>query len=166
MNAFETRSTNTLAMPDASTAGFDVRDLVCCAVESATFEAKTKQLLLKRSVQSLLPSRLHGDSASLCRLLCEFVTRAVQHAQRGEICLSAELEDESAAEVTVRFSLSDSSTSLPRQLLTESFVAGDLIESVGGQILVETNPGRGSSLSLLVSLLKSSAGTAERIVLH
>ena len=75
------------------------------------------------------------------------------------------LEDESAAEVTVRFSLSDSSTSLPRQLLAESFVAGDLIESIGGQILVESHPG-GSSLSLLVSLLKTSAAFTDHVVLH
>jgi signal transduction histidine kinase len=173
---------------DASAAGFDIRDLVCCAVESATFEAKTKQLRLKRSVESILPSSLHGDSASICRLLSEFVTSAVQYSNRGEVCLSAALEDESAAEVTVRFSVSDSECDIWPELVGEFFEHTDLafdlparsqrglpsglancrslVDSVGGQILVESKPGEGSRLTLLVSLLKSSAAFTGDVVLH
>jgi signal transduction histidine kinase len=172
---------------DASAAGFDIRDLVCCAVESVTMEAKQKQLRLKRSVDTILPNSLHGDSASICRLLCEFVTSAVQYSNRGEVCLSAALEDESAAEVTVRFSVSDSECDIWPELVGEFFEHSDLmidlprtqrglppglancrslVDSVGGQILVESRPGEGSRLTLLVSLLRTSAALAGDVVLH
>ncbi len=173
---------------DASTAGFDVRDVVCTAVESAAAHAKFKQLRLKRTVETLLPSQLHGNSAAISGLLTELVSNAVRLAHRGEICVSAELEDESPAEVTVRFTVSDNGNEVWPELLGEffeHFVLADgparhaargtppglanckrLVDSIGGEMRVETRPGEGSSLSLLVSLLKTASPLSGNVVLH
>ena len=140
--------------------GFDIRDLVSGAVEASAPQAKARQLQLKRSVHSHLPHSLHGNSAGISRILTEVIANAVRYnPHHGEVCVRADLEDESDAEVTVRFSVTTAYQGV-------SVEAMAIVDALGGEICMEPRPGRNPALSLVVSLGKAGLDATRGVVLH
>jgi signal transduction histidine kinase len=180
-------SSEFLAALQTQEAGFDIRDVVCNAVEASAPQAKARQLRLKRSVNTMLPPNLHGDSAGIGRLLTELVANAVQTTPHGEICLRADLEDETAAEVTVRFVVSSPFGKISADAMASFFErfglseedaepesrtdrgmasCRSLLDAVGGEMTVDQNPGVGANLHLVVSLMKAPSAESRAITLH
>ncbi len=128
--------------------------------------AQAKGLSLSCGTDSALPRVVRGDPGRLRQILMNLTGNALKFTERGEVVIRTELARQTPQTVTARFSVRDTGIGIaPEQQsrLFQSFVQGDgsstrkyrgaglglaisrqLVEMMGGQIGVESQPGRGS----------------------
>jgi len=128
--------------------------------------AQAKGLELACATDPALPRLVVGDPGRLRQILMNLAGNAVKFTEGGQVVIAAEPAGQTAQRVTIRFSVRDSGIGIaPGQRLRifDSFVQGDgsttrryggtglgltiskhLVESMGGQIGVESETGRGS----------------------
>ncbi|MBI3695430.1 MAG: PAS domain S-box protein [Acidobacteria bacterium] len=146
---------------------FDLPAIVEDVASLLSLAAEEKGLELACLVRPEVPRLVCGDPGRLRQILTNLVGNAVKFTGRGEVIVRAELAGDDAGKVTVRFAVEDTGTGIaPEQLprLFESFVQGDasttrkyggtglgltilkqLAEMMGGEMGVESAPGRGST---------------------
>ena len=130
-------------------------------------KAQEKRLEFLISAQHDLPPNLVGDPLRLGQILINLVNNAVKFTDHGEIVVAVVMEDQSADNVTLKFSVRDSGIGMtPEQSarLFQAFSQADtsttrkyggtglglsickrLVEMMGGTIWVETQAGSGST---------------------
>jgi polar amino acid transport system substrate-binding protein len=116
-----------------------------------------------------VPHFLVGDPLRLGQVLINLANNAVKFTESGEIVVSTELVSQNEDQVTLKFSVSDTGVGLTQDQidkLFEAFSQADtsttrkyggtglgltiskrLVEMMGGEIWVESKPGRGSTFS-------------------
>jgi signal transduction histidine kinase/HPt (histidine-containing phosphotransfer) domain-containing protein len=142
-----------------------------------------KRLRLSINVASGLP-RVAADSRLLRRIFLKLVGNAIKFTERGNIGISLDsLCDETGLQ-KVRFAVTDTGPGIPNHLLATVFepfakadetyaarhtgtgvglaVAKRLIESIGGTIGVESEPGMGASFWIIMPALESRAASENR----
>ena len=135
-------------------------------VRSQTYDdAAARGLVLEVDVGSV-PTWLRGDPARLRQALYNYVSNAIKFSQKGRIDLRAALLEEAGDELLLRFEVEDSGIGVPPEELNNLFRAFEqidasdtrsyggtglglvitrrLAELMGGEVGVETAPGRGS----------------------
>jgi two-component system sensor histidine kinase/response regulator len=127
-------------------------------------QEKELQLLLK--VDRKIPNNLLGDPLRLGQVLVNLSNNAVKFTDEGEIVISASLEEQTGEHVKVRFGVRDTGIGLTKEQcgkLFQAFSQADtsttrkyggtglgltiskrLVEMMGGEIWVESEPGVGS----------------------
>jgi PAS domain S-box-containing protein len=132
-------------------------------------QAEEKGLELCVSRPPNLPLALVGDPLRLGQVLTNLVTNAVKFTEHGEVVMTPELVSQHEDQVVLRFSVRDTGIGLTeeqRAKLFQPFTQGDssttrkyggtglgltisrqLVELMGGQIGVESTPGRGSTFA-------------------
>ena len=146
---------------------FDLRALVG-EVEGATAEAASaKGLELACLVEDPVPYGLRGDPVRLREVLNHLVGNAVKFTSEGTVVLRASLAGAGPAEAVVRFDVTDTGigvTPAAQERLFRPFSQADgsasrkyggtglglalskrLVEAMGGEIGVRTQPGQGST---------------------
>jgi PAS domain S-box-containing protein len=146
---------------------FDPRDAVEDVTELFGESALRKGLEIGCLVRSNLPLRLRGDPGRLRQVLLNLVSNAVKFTKRGEVMLRAELLEEAADSFRVRFEVRDTGIGIPADALGRVFdvfaqadasttrhyggtglglaISSHLVALMGGEIRVESEPGRGST---------------------
>jgi HPt (histidine-containing phosphotransfer) domain-containing protein len=142
-----------------------------------------KRLRLSINVASGLP-RVAADSRLLRRIFLKLVGNAIKFTERGNIGISLDsLCDETGLQ-KVRFAVTDTGPGIPHHMLATVFepfakadesyaarhtgagfglaVAKRLIESIGGTIGVESEPGMGASFWIVMPALESRAASEPR----
>src|SRR3954447_139824 len=136
--------------------------------------ARRKGLALSVYADPRIPPRLRGDAQWLRQILVNLAGNAVKFTPAGDLRISAELMLQGGGSTTVRFSVSDTGPGIPAALherVFEPFVqlgedaAGEhagsglglaicrrLVRLMGGELGVESHPGRGSTFSFSVAL--------------
>jgi PAS domain S-box-containing protein len=136
-----------------------------CSVVSQKAHDKNLEFLIAPPKD--LPPNLVGDPLRLGQVLINLVNNAVKFTDRGEVLVTAALEEQLADRVKVRFSVRDSGigmTSEQRAKLFQAFSQADtsttrkyggtglglsiskrLVEMMGGTIWAESEPGAGST---------------------
>ena len=126
-----------------------------------------KGLELLFSCPQSIPAILLGDSTRLGQILTNLVANAIKFTEKGEILVSVEPVTRSVNEMTLRFMVRDSGIGMSVQeqaKLFHSFTQADvsttrkyggtglglaiskqLVEMMGGEIYVESEPGKGST---------------------
>ena len=146
---------------------FDLRQLVEDAVDLLGQSAQLKGLELASWIYPEVPCELRGDPGRLRQILLNLIGNAVKFTERGEVIVRVRLANRGADQALLRYEVSDTGIGIARdrrERLFEAFAQADpsttrryggtglglaiskrLIELMGGEIGVDSDPGRGST---------------------
>jgi len=145
---------------------FHLRASLDTTLKTLALKAHQKGIELLCDVRPEVPDPLVGDPGRLRQVLVNLISNAIKFTERGEVVLRVALEEETAEEVALHFSVSDTGLGIERDKLGtifEAFTQADnsttrrfggtglgltitrrLIGLMGGDIRVESEPGKGS----------------------
>lgn len=158
---------------------FDLRSTLEEMGDIVGVRAHEKDLEYVFSIEPEVPINLRGDPARLRQVLMNLIGNAIKFTDHGEISCRVSLEHEEANHVSLRFVVQDTGIGIPRdklEALFHPFVQVDasttrkfggtglglsickrLIEMMGGQISVESEPGAGSKFFFTARFEKQPA---------
>ncbi len=154
------------------TVDFDLRETLDGIVKLFSLDSFRKRLQLDVDIHPSVPRKLHGDPERLSQVLKNLVSNAIKFTDRGSVALQVQqalppADDADPGDPPIhllRFSVSDTGIGIPDDLqdhLFESFIRLEssrnmegaglglaiskrLTEMMGGEIGVDSTPGRGS----------------------
>ena len=141
-------------------------------------KAAEKGLELLLAVSPETPAQVKGDPLRLRQVLVNLVSNAIKFTDIGEVVIEVKPLRLEAEKSTVQFSVKDSGIGIAREqraALFESFVQADgsttrkyggtglglpicrnLVEIMGGEMWVESEPGRGATFFFTVQFVRAS----------
>jgi PAS domain S-box-containing protein len=148
-------------------AGFALRATIGDTLRALAVRAHRKGLELLCHVQPDVPETLDGDAGRLRQVLTNLVGNAIKFTQRGEVEVNVDTASSDAQSVSLRFTVRDTGTGIAPEkqaAIFHAFEQGDasttrryggtglgltisaqLAALMGGDITVESAPGRGST---------------------
>jgi signal transduction histidine kinase/DNA-binding response OmpR family regulator len=168
---------------------FDLYDIVENVAGMVAVRAAAKGLELATLIDHDLPESFLGDPFRLRQILANLAANAVKFTERGEVVLRAKRCAANADGVRIRFEVTDTGIGISAQQqshLFEAFsqadvsttrkfggtglglaISSQLVRLMGGEIGVESKPGKGSTFWFTVPLrLSSSSATRPRMDLR
>ncbi len=149
------------------TVNFSLRDNLAHTLKPLTIRAQQKGLALDWKVDPHVVDLVAGDPVRLRQIVVNLVGNAVKFTKAGSVAVSVARESESAGHMLLRFTVADTGIGIPPERQKEifsSFTQADnsttrryggtglgltishrLTEMLGGQIWVDSEPGKGSS---------------------
>ncbi|MCL5098208.1 MAG: PAS domain-containing protein [Candidatus Omnitrophica bacterium] len=160
------------------TIDFDLLTVVEGAVELLASRSQAKGIELISWLHPETPTRLRGDPSRLRQVLVNLLSNAVKFTDQGEVVLRVSKIRETAAQVVIRFSVTDTGIGIPdalRPRLFQPFMQADgsltrryggtglglviskhLVELMNGRIGFESEAGHGSTFWFTAHLGKQS----------
>ena len=145
---------------------FSLRQCISDTSRIFRFMAEQKHIFFDSRVDAAVPDRLIGDPHRLRQILMNLLGNAVKFTAQGRVGLLVELESQAGDGVIVRYSICDTGIGIPasqQQIIFEAFRQADgsttrkfggtglglaicsrLVELMGGEISVQSEPGSGS----------------------
>jgi two-component system sensor histidine kinase/response regulator len=164
---------------DIEEVDFTLDDVISSVTTVTGQKAHEKGLEFLADVSSSVPQFLVGDPLRLGQILTNLVNNAVKFTERGEIRLKADLLEQTGQKVNLKFSVRDTGLGMTKEQSSKLFqpftqadmsttrkhggtglgltISRRLVELMGGQIWLESEPGEGSTFSFTVWL-----GTGEQ----
>ncbi len=152
---------------------FVLSDLTSNIAQALRFKAQKQKVRMHLQEDSNLPYLLVGDPTRLNQILLNLTDNAVKFTEEGTVQLKVIRERETATEVRLRFQVIDTGIGIEQAkipALFESFtqlnaentrkyggsglglaISKRLIELQGGEIYVESEPGKGSTFSFTLT---------------
>jgi len=170
---------------DLEVIDFNLRTTLDDVIDLVGLKVREQGLELASLIHPRVDALLCGDPGRVRQVLLNLVNNAVKFTERGEVVVEALPEAETRTHTTVRFRVSDTGIGIPAERLEELFdsftqadtsttrryggsglglaIARQLVELMGGQIGVESEPGRGSTFWFTAAFAqsRSGAGAAE-----
>jgi signal transduction histidine kinase/CheY-like chemotaxis protein/HPt (histidine-containing phosphotransfer) domain-containing protein len=159
--------------------GFDLRELVADVVEMFAEETGRKGIGLSWDIPPRVPHLVAGDPVRLGQILTNLIGNAVKFTPEGEVAVRAAVGEEGDEGLLIRFEVSDTGIGIKpeaRELIFNSFsqadrsttrtyggtglglaIARQLAEIMGGEIGVESEPGKGSTFWFTVRVRRHPA---------
>ncbi|MBS1259574.1 MAG: Sensor histidine kinase RcsC [Candidatus Scalindua arabica] len=157
---------------------FDLKIAVDGTIDILAIRAHEENLELSCFIDPEVPFLLHGDPGKLRQVIINLVNNAMKFTNDGEVAISANLEKETESHATVRFAVRDTGIGIPADRMDRLFkpftqvdtsttrkyggtglgltICKQIVESMGGQIGVESKEGKGSTFWFTVVLGKQS----------
>jgi signal transduction histidine kinase len=161
------------------TIDFVLRTAIEEVAELLAERAQSKGVEMACLIHHDIPVVVRGDPGRLRQILTNLLGNSIKFTAAGEVVLRAKLVEDSGSEVTIRFEISDTGIGISREgqtRLFQSFSQADgsttrrfggsglglviskrLTELMGGEIGVESEPGKGSTFWFTVRLSKIPA---------
>jgi len=140
--------------------------------------AEEKKLRLLMLISPQVPSLVRGDPGRLRQVLTHLVGNAIKFTEQGQVVIRVGLEMETDLAAQVRFSVTDTGIGIPREQMDQIFQAFTqldgsttrrhggmgmglalskrLVETQGGRIGADSEPGRGTTFWFTVQMEKQS----------
>ncbi len=161
---------------ELETIDFDLRAAVEDVIDALAPRASAKGLELAYLIHDQVPSQLRGDPIRLRQILMNLGGNAIKFTEKGEVVIRVELQEEIEKRATLLFSVTDTGIGIPKdkqKKIFENFTQADgsttrkyggtglglsiskqLVELMGGQNGVESQPGKWSRFWFTVKLEK------------
>ena len=171
---------------DIETVDFRLDDVIASVTSITAQKAQDKGLEFLAEVASSVPQNLVGDPLRLGQVIANLINNAIKFTEHGEVYLKAELLEQVGERARLRFSVKDTGIGMtPEQeaRLFQPFSQADasttrkhggtglgltiskrLVELMGGEIWLESEPGVGSTFRFTVSVGVASGPPQSRIV--
>jgi signal transduction histidine kinase/DNA-binding response OmpR family regulator len=156
---------------------FDIRAMMNDFASTMAFNAEEKNLEFICALHPKVPAFLVGDPGRLRQILTNLVGNAFKFTSEGEVSVHGIIEQELDTEIVLRFSISDTGIGIPedkKDKLFQSFsqvdasttrefggtglglaISKQISETMGGEIGIESEAGKGSTFWFTVRLKKS-----------
>ena len=167
---------------------FDLATTIESVIQLFAEQAQGKAIELESYVDGEVPVLLRGDSLRLCQLLTNLLGNAVKFTHEGEVTVRVSLVSQEESEVVLRFTIRDTGVGIPlegQRHLFQVFAQGDssttrkyggsglglaissqLVELMGGQIGVKSEPHGGSTFWFTARFGKQPAAEASSLDVH
>ena len=171
---------------DIETVDFRLDDVIASVTSITAQKAQDKGLEFLAEVANSVPQNLVGDPLRLGQVIANLINNAIKFTEHGEVYLKAELLEQVGERARLRFSVKDTGIGMtPEQAarLFQPFSQADasttrkhggtglglticrrLVELMGGEIWLESEPGAGSTFLFTVSVGVASGPARSRIV--
>ncbi|HEX8032043.1 MAG TPA: response regulator, partial [Vicinamibacterales bacterium] len=161
---------------------FDPQACIEDALELIAPQAFAKGLRLTYQLESVLPRVVVSDITRVRQILFNLLSNAIKFTETGEITVTAAATPRSAGFSEIRFTVADTGIGIPTDRIDRLFqsfsqvdasttrkyggtglglaICRRLAELLGGTIVVESTPGKGSRFSFTILAKSGSAQTA------
>lgn len=158
---------------------FSLDDALSSVIAVVEQKAVDKRIELLLDVSPEIPRQLVGDSLRLCQVTTNLVGNAIKFTEKGEVELTVTPQERTAGRTKLQFSVRDTGIGLPPEHLAKLFqpftqadgsttrrfggtglglaISRRLVDAMGGEIGVESEPGRGSTFWFTMRLGRSTA---------
>jgi two-component system sensor histidine kinase/response regulator len=165
---------------------FQLEEVLETLKNLVAIKTQEKGLELLFHIAPDVPQYLVGDPLRLGQVLINLANNAVKFTEKGEIVIFAELENEKTEQVILRFSVRDTGIGLTQEQISKLFeafsqadasitreyggtglgliISKRLVNMMGGDIQVDSKPGRGSTFSFTATFTKASEIQIKRFV--
>jgi len=162
---------------------FDLREKVEEVLALVAPQAQAKELEVAYVIEENIPPHVVGDVHHLGQVLLNLVGNAVKFTDSGDIGVMVSMVSEDQGHVQLRFEVTDSGVGIPfdvQQNIFEAFSQADssttrryggtglglsisrqLVQLMGGEIAVESQPGIGSRFWFDLPFIKSKQNAAQ-----
>ncbi len=161
---------------DLEEASFNLSEMISDFSSLIQVTAAEKGLLWRCTIEDKIENHLMGDSGRLRQVLTNLAGNAIKFTNEGWVLLKVEKEDENDDCVLLKFSIQDSGIGIPANRLSRLFkafsqvdsstsrkyggtglgltISSDLVSMMGGDLVVESVEGEGSTFSFTLSFKK------------
>ncbi len=158
---------------------FDPHRLLAETIPPFRMMVKDRPLQIRLQVGEAVPHAVHGDAARLRQVLVNLIGNSIKFTSEGEISVQVGVAEENADHVILAFSVRDTGIGIPADKLERIFhpfeqadnsttrryggtglglaIARRLVGLMGGELEVESEPGRGSTFRFRVRLSRREA---------
>jgi PAS domain S-box-containing protein len=169
------------------TLDYDVRSLVEGVARALAARAEAKGLEMVCMVNRDVPARIKGDANRLRQVLMNLVGNAIKFTDKGEIVVRAVVDNKTDDKVQLLFSVSDTGIGISRDQQKSIFarfvqvdasstrkysgtglglaISSQLVKLMGGEIGVQSEPGKGSTFWFTVTGNKATAEGTRPLVI-
>ena len=172
---------------ELETTDFDLRQIVESIGALFAERAYQKGLELIASVDPNVPTALRGDPFRMGQVLTNLIGNALKFTERGEVALSVRLLETKERRVTLSFAVKDTGIGVSSEQQARLFkpfsqadasttrkyggtglglvISKRLIEIMGGQIVIDSQPGQGSTFWFTLQLEQGAPDALKRPVM-
>jgi len=171
---------------DIETTDFRIDEVLDSVITLTAQKAQEKGLEFLADVPSGIPEQLRGDPLRLGQVLTNLLNNAIKFTERGEVRVGIEQLQRTGEKVQLKFSVRDTGIGMTRDQAARLFqpfsqadmsttrkhggtglgltISRRLVELMGGQIWLESEPGAGSAFYFTVWMdVAEGAATGRRV---
>ncbi len=156
---------------------FRIREMIEEVNDLLSIKAQKKRIGLNLHIDERLPDIVEGDPVRLRQILVNLKGNALKFTERGDVSLNVDVEQESEKDVMLRFEVRDTGIGIPAEAQEHIFdafsqadasmarrhegtglglaISKQLVGMMGGEIGVESEPGKGSLFWFTVRLRRA-----------
>ncbi len=160
---------------------FDPRERMEDVLALVTPQAQAKDLDLACVVDENIPAQIQGDMHHLGQVLCNLLGNAIKFTEQGSVGLSVSLVEEDGKWLRLRFEVTDTGIGIEaaaQKRIFEPFsqadssttrrfggtglglsISRELVRLMGGEISVDSTPGRGSCFHFELRVMRAEGDT-------
>ncbi|MGE0494578.1 MAG: response regulator [Vulcanimicrobiota bacterium] len=153
---------------------FNLAEEVQTVLDLLSSQAKSKGVRLEGRLAAELPVHLHGDAGRIRQVLINLVGNALKFTEFGSVTVGAELLERKPESARLRMWVADTGVGIPADKLESIFdhftqversdllgqggtglglaICKELVGRMGGQLAIESEVGRGTTLSMDLEL--------------